>query len=468
MAITSISSPNLEGSCSVSNLLSTLFRLLDNSEVRYCVLHGWEGLPEYLPSDLDLAVHPDDASKLPAIIRTLHEYGYAPVQLLHYAVTSYRYDFAWLSNSGLAYAGIDITYEYREGGLILMSATELLSDRQRRGYLWVANPKTELAYTLAKKACKGSVSLRQQDRLKWLVHEVGVAQAQSIVGQLFGMRYSRAVVQACQDGTLPEILPSLKRKLWRTVLWHDPSNRIRNILGNSWRLLRRWLHPTGLVVVILGPDGVGKSTVIRCLQTGVAPVFRGNQVFHWRPMVLFRRTSSAPVTNPHADPPRGYLGSMLACAALLLDYWLGYLLLVWPLVARTRMVVFDRYFDDVLTDPRRYRYGGPRWFAERAAAVVRPRNALYVVLDADEDVILARKREIPHTELSRQRDAYLKLAAMLHAKPVSTQQDIDHTVQAVSQQILKHLEQRFQQRYGGRLTVAAAAAGCEARSTRSV
>ena len=44
-----------------ADFLGCLFASLDASNVRYCVLHSWEDLPDHLPSDLDLAVHPDDA-----------------------------------------------------------------------------------------------------------------------------------------------------------------------------------------------------------------------------------------------------------------------------------------------------------------------------------------------------------------------------------------------------------------------
>ena len=46
------------------DFLLALFRHLDDSSTRYCVLHSWENLPEELPSDLDIAVHPEDRKRL--------------------------------------------------------------------------------------------------------------------------------------------------------------------------------------------------------------------------------------------------------------------------------------------------------------------------------------------------------------------------------------------------------------------
>jgi hypothetical protein len=36
------------------HLLTTLANMLEGSNILYCTLHGWEPLPAYLPSDLDL------------------------------------------------------------------------------------------------------------------------------------------------------------------------------------------------------------------------------------------------------------------------------------------------------------------------------------------------------------------------------------------------------------------------------
>jgi thymidylate kinase len=454
-----------ERRCSVSHFLTTLFTLLDGCAIRYCVLHGWQNLPTELPSDLDLAVHPQDAQKLPRIILGLSNEGYLPVQELHYAVRSYRYDFAWVGERGMEYAGVDITYEYREGGLILLSAISAVRDRQRHGNFWIASPATELTYVLAKKTCKGAISLTQQQRLKQLVTEMGAA-AEHVVSSLFGPVYSSSIVQACKQGQLPALLPTLRKRLWWTTFRREPLNPLRNRLGNAWRLARRWMRPTGLLVVLLGPDGVGKSTVKTELHQAVAPAFRGFRAFHWRPMLLHPRGEA--VVHPHSESPRGLLKSIAVCGVLLLDYWLGYLLLVRPVVSRTGLVVFDRYFHDILSDPLRYRYGGPHWWLRTTVPLVPQSNTLFIVLDADEELILSRKHEVSPGELKRQRDAYLRLAAELKSTPIRTDAGVEATVQAVTQQIIEWLGKRFQRRHAHWLYAGEMTPDSIARSTTSV
>jgi hypothetical protein len=75
------------------------------------------------------------------------------------------------------------------------------------------------------------------------------------------------------------------------------------------------------------------------------------------------------------------------------------------------LIMFDRYFQDLLVDPIRYRYGGPMWLPRLLNAFVPPPDLLLLVLDAAEEVILSRKRELPPVELRRQRASYQSGAA---------------------------------------------------------
>ena len=70
---------------SLPDFLLTLFRLLDENGVRYCVLHSWENLPDELPGDLDLAVMDEDKLKLWPVFEGLQQQGYVPIQTLHYS-----------------------------------------------------------------------------------------------------------------------------------------------------------------------------------------------------------------------------------------------------------------------------------------------------------------------------------------------------------------------------------------------
>ncbi len=431
--------------------LRTLFQLLDEHRVRYCVLHSWEGLPEELPSDLDIAVHPQDRSSLPAVFKELAEAGYRPVQCLNYRVKAYYFVFFWFEGIRLRSLALDIIFEHRRSGLISLRGEQMVAGRIWRREFWVARPRVEFTYLLAKRTSKGTASPLQVYRLQVLVELLGRGEAEKLAGKIFLGGLKRRVVDACVDGSLGELLPKLGTQPWRTGLARHPWGLIRYLSGEGVRMARRWFQPTGLCVVVLGPDGVGKSTLVVRLGQELRTCFRRRQSFHWRPGVIARKkVTSATTDDPHGKPTRGALASTLALLGIFLDYWLGYRFILQPLLARTGLVIFDRYYQDLLIDPRRYRYGGPMGLAKLIGRLVPPTDLLFLVLDAEDEVILSRKREVPLSELRRQRECYRQFPkGEERARLVKTDQGVEPTLGEATRFVAEYLTERFERCHAG-------------------
>ena len=437
---------------STADFLCTLFGALDEQNVCYCVLHSWEALPFELPSDLDLAVHPGDRNKLPLVLHALLDKGYRPVQCLNYAVKSYRFDFAWLEYSAVKAASIDITFGYSEGGLALFSGEELVKGRRRCGKFWRAAADVELSYLLARRVLKRSLSIWHAGELMRLVEEAGRPAAERAAERLFGERWKEKAVEACVGGRLAELPGELRRAIWLTALRRNPANYLLRFWSDGLRRIGRWFQPTGILVVVLGPDGVGKSTLVAELIENLRPLFRRFRTFHWRPQLIARqkqRESGNAGTAPYVERVRGTLDSIAHLFLFFLDYWLGYVVLLRPFLARTGLIVFDRYFHDIFIDPRRYRYGGPLWLPRLLAPLVPPPDLLFLVLDAEEDVILSRKQEVAPADLHRLRAAYAQLPEKFgRAQVVRTDGGMEESLFDATRTIANYMEERFERRYG--------------------
>jgi thymidylate kinase len=392
-------------------LILALFAHLEESAVRYVALHSYESLPDDLPSDLDLAVHPADSARLSGVIDSLRAQGFQLVQCINYAVDGYYLVFLWPEADGLHSLAVDFTFHHREGGLILMTGEELVADRRRRGAFWIPKPETEFGYLLAKKTLKGTLPGRQAERLRQLADELGGAAAERVAARWFGERSKSEVVDACAALTMGSEMRDMRRRFWVATLRRDPFNPLRLRLTEIPRMLRRWFRPVGFSMAVLGPDGAGKSTLVREIVRQVQPAFRSTRIFHWRPFLLAGGKRRTVLDSPHqldADRPAR---SVVRLMCHLLDYWFGTLLRVRPRTARAGLVVFDRYFEDMLADPRRYRYGGPMWLVRLVSRLV-PRPKLVLVLDASEEIVRTRKQEIAVEEIRRLRQVYLQLARM--------------------------------------------------------
>ncbi len=195
--------------------------------------------------------------------------------------------------------------------------------------------------------------------------------------------------------------------------------------------------PNGLFVAVLGPDGAGKSTVIALVEKGLRGVFPRVEILHFKPNVIGRKGDARPVTAPHGKPPRSVVASIVKLLFYLVEYLLGYWMKIRPALARSVMVLFDRYYDDLLADPLRYRYGGPLSLARHVRRLI-PKPHVFILLDVPAEVAVARKPEVQIGEAKQLRERYLALASELGAYVVDANRPLSVVVSEVTRIVLTH------------------------------
>ena len=268
----------------------------------------------------------------------------------------------------------------------------------------------------------------------------------SLLHRAAGERWGERLWLAVSSGE-PGRSGEWKGEVRRAVWWRSFARAPLRTLGgwlNHWRTeIALRLRPPLPWCVVLGPDGSGKSAVIgelerRFTQSGVFEIAK----LHWRPGVVFPRRDTGVVTDPHRQPARGNVGSVLQLLFLVADWTLGHWGRLVHLRAKGRLVICDRHFIDLLVDPRRYRYGGPLRLARMAAHLV-PSPDLVLLMDAPPEVLLQRKQEVAPAEVARQCDAYRALVSSLpNGKIVDASRDLPHVVDAVERIILARLMER--------------------------
>ena len=211
-------------------------------------------------------------------------------------------------------------------------------------------------------------------------------------------------------------VPALRAALRRRAFRRAPIATARRIVTRQVVRARHVLRPAhGLHVVLLGPDGVGKSTVVDALRAEIAPAFARVTVQAVAPALSQLRDGSyrtrathhehARAANPHGLPLHGLATSLLKAAYWLVYYALGHHLFVRPVLARGGLVLRHRHLVDALVDARRYRYSGPAWVLRVLWWVV-PKPDLVILLDAPAETVHDRKAELTVEEIARQRRAY--------------------------------------------------------------
>lgn len=437
-----------------SFVAQALFHFLEHSRIDYCVVGDARNYPEMLPSDVDIVVSHGGLAEVPRILaRFCSEHGVHLVQMIRHEQTAIYFVLAWIDDSGgLRFLAPDFCSDYYRGGRCFLAAGDILMRRRlvaddaggaRRFY--IPPPHMQFIYYLLKKVDKRSLDDDHGQYLSdlWQEDPDGASSQVNRFWPVSGDAELLAWAAATnQWHPVRSALPRLREALHRAVPFSTPG-----VLAELRRRVARILRPTGFMVAVLGPDGSGKSSVIQRVLSDLAPVFRDTRYMHLRPRLIGGRNGAiGAVTNPHALPVRGGMASWAKLAYFVSDYVLGFALRVWPLMARSTLVAFDRYYHDLLVDPERYRYGGSMTLARWSARCV-PSPDMWVLLHAPADVLQARKREVPVDETERQRRAYFKLLDRLpNATVVDASQNLAQVATEVECAVLRFLEQRIESR----------------------
>jgi thymidylate kinase len=253
-----------------------------------------------------------------------------------------------------------------------------------------------------------------------------------------GTGFSPVKVKSAPLSSLPPMACHSAAQPW--IRWQAAWDKTSHRLHQAWQTLLAWVRPNGIFCVVLGPDGVGKSTTIQMLQAELQELLGPCTKQRWRPGFIRRVKPDPSRRLPHARPLRGAFGSVLFVLWVALDFTLGYAVRGYPAMVRSQTILFDRYFHDILIDPKRYGYTGPIWLPRLIGRVIPPRRALFIILDAEEGVILSRKQELPPEELSRQRKSYKAFGANTpRSVIVNTERSVDETVTEIVASIFETL-----------------------------
>jgi thymidylate kinase len=358
-----------------------------------------------------MALHPSDITKLSSVFYALRRRGYHPLQAISYAAGSggsHYFVFGWFDNGEFTSVAIDFTCQHREGGVDLMPGRELIRARRKLDRFWIPDPAVEFQYLLAKKILKGAVRPVQAERLSVLAREVGRDAAERVAANLVGEATKARVVDACLNNALNKEIATFRRRLGRTTWKRDPLNRFRYWATEGARLYARMLKPTGLFVAVLGPDGVGKSSLLPHLARRIGVCFRQQKTFQWRSHLLWHGKSEVAEKMPER-PIYSPIRSVFHLVACALDFSLGYWLLAHPALVQSGLVLFDCHFDDLLIEPKRYGYEGPMWLPRLLRYVI-PKPDVLLILDAPADAVQEHKVGLERDDIARQRRAHRDLA----------------------------------------------------------
>ena len=424
---------------SLKNHIIRVFGFL-NEGAEYAVLRNYEGLPDRNESrDIDIIITRRSFCSIKReLVEVLCQEGW---RIVTYLNSDRLITFVCAKNVGHETEIVqwDFFVNTSVWGVELMSAEEFVEHRVWNGVLWHVDVVGEFLDKYLYNRAVGAKYPAKYERIRTqiveashgddflsltepteLTEDADASPASNFQLSTFNfqLKVSKKLedVFGCGDLEMCDGL-SGKRLLWCAVKWNvkrRPLGLIVGVWAFVWSFVRNYLCTnTGFAIGFTGPDGVGKTTVIEMLIERLGGVFRtAHSYMHFRPMLFgnlgevahsagLKREVDRNYNDPHRGKKVGVVNSLVRLAYYSVDYIVGYWLKVKSQIRITRLVVFDRYYTDVICDSRRSRiflnYKFLYWFGR----VFVPQLDYNVLLTASVETILARKQELTREGIER-------------------------------------------------------------------
>ena len=379
------------------NHIDAIIGLL-NAKANYAVMRNFEGLPSNNNSrDIDIIITRKSYKEIKnVLVEHIDKSGWKIVTYLH-SDRLISYVCAKNNAESTEIVQWDFFFDTSVWGIELMSAEEFLQHKKFNGYLYHLDVECQfLDKYLYNRAVGSAYPQKYSDTRAAAEHTPAVVKK---IKEIFGC--DTAV--ECDTKSRATLVA---RAVWGNIK-KRPAALVCSIIYFLYTFIRNYIvSRTGFSVGFTGPDGSGKTTVIEILLQRIAPVFgTAHKYYHFRPSLFGNLGEVAhsagikkEVDRNYSDPHRGGRTSKASSLARLLyysiDYIIGYFVKVKSVTRITRVVIFDRYYTDIICDSRRSRIYLSPAFLYRWGKLFIPSLNYNILLTASSETILARKREL--------------------------------------------------------------------------
>lgn len=369
----------------IMNPLISIFQLL-NAKTNYAVLRNFESLPHIPGRDIDIIINRQDFYSVKnQFVKIFSQCGY---KLFQYYKGSEMHSMVFVEEkSPYKLISFDFLFSIYAKNIIFLTSEEVLKTKEFNGAIFHVRKDMEF---LSKYIYNKILKTPYPEKYKHIEKEAYALYANEINDVLKGLGIDKY-------SSLSKIKLCLyKKHLSRMLLAH---------FRYLFVTIRNFLFPQGVSFSFTGPDGVGKTTIINEITEIFERLYKYVPIYHFRPLIISNLSEVAysaglkkDVDRDYNKPHRGGKTNVLSSFARLfyysLDYIVGYQRKVKIIMFQRRIVIFDRYYTDIICDSPRSRiylnYKFLYWFGK----LFIPSLNYNILLTASSETILARKKEL--------------------------------------------------------------------------
>ncbi len=216
---------------------------------------------------------------------------------------------------------------------------------------------------------------------------------------------------------------TVRKNHLKKCLYKQKRNKLINIINNTFNYLidssKQFFQRKGMTITFSGVDGAGKSTVIEKIKFEIEKKMRRKVVIlRHRPSLLpilsvwvkGKEKAHLDVINalPRKGKNKSVISSFFRFAYYLTDFIIGQFYIYVKHLSRGHIVLYDRYYFDLISDSRRSNIDLPKSIL-KAGYTLLMEPELNFFLFANSKIILKRKQELDSITIGALTTSYLNL-----------------------------------------------------------
>jgi len=415
--------------------LIELFNLL-NQKYNYAVLRSYDGLPDNFQShDIDIIFDKNQYNTFKKDFKNLLSSNNLNLILHNKGERFDTFILASYENNTTTFLYLDFFFNYSLYGIKLLDSKEILKNKIFNEKIYHVNLVDEFLEKFLNVKLLNKQYPEKYSHILENIKNNHIEETNKKLKNIFG-----------NDITLDSIENFRGKELLKKCFFKNPLNNIGLIFSFYKNYFKSKLSPNGISMSFTGPDGSGKTTILEIVEKELSKIFREVKVNHFRPTVIpriaeifnkagLKKEVDKDYSNPHRGGKTGRLSSLVRLFYYIFDYIYGYKKIVKPVLFRRGVVIFDRYYTDIVADSKRSRINIPYKVIMSLKFLV-PNMKYNFLVSVEPDNILARKQELTKEQIL---DIYKKLDYILENDKSYTKIDNNQDVNIAVSNILNHI-----------------------------